>query len=141
MKKIAFSIIALSTLFALETKAQHAEGHEVTKIPPKVLFTREITSMPEIQGQEAQLVLVRFAPGEKSGPHRHPLALVGYVLEGSIESTFEGETHVFKQGDTFWEEPHGLHNGTQNLSNTKEAKLLVWFVGPKGTPILVPEKK
>lgn len=140
MKKLVFSLITLSTVFAVKTKAQHSSSHDVSSIPPKVIFQKEI-SMPDIKGQQAQLVLVRFAPGEVSHAHRHPLATIGYVLEGEIESTFEGEKHIYKTGDTFWEEPNGLHNQTKNLSNTKEAKLLVYFLGPVGTPYLVPEKK
>lgn len=140
MKKFAFVLVVLSTAFAVNTKAQHSSS-EVTKHKPKVLFQREITSLPDVKGQEAKVVLVNFAPGEVAGAHRHPQATIGYVLEGEIASTFEGKTYTYKAGDTFWEEPNGLHSQTKNLSQTKEAKLLVFFLGAKGTPFVVPEKK
>ena len=139
MKKFALSLTVLLTAFAFSTKAQH-QGHSdkaVTAYPPKVLFTKQLPA--NLQKDEAQVVLVRFAPGEVSNAHRHPMATVGYVLEGEIESTFEGEKHIYKQGDVFWEEPGGLHNQTRNLSKTKEAKLVVFFVGSSGSPVLIPE--
>ena len=140
MKKFFFSLTMLVTAFTFSTKAQHQEhaDNEVTAYPPKLLFTKELPA--SLKKDEAQVVLVRFAPGEVSHAHRHPMATVGYVLEGSIESTFEGVKHVYKQGEVFWEEPGGLHNQTRNLSKTKEAKLVVFFVGSTGSPILIPEK-
>jgi quercetin dioxygenase-like cupin family protein len=140
MKKFALSLTVLLTAFAFGTKAQHQEhaDGEVTKYPPKVIFTKQLPA--SLSKDEAQVVLVRFAPGEVSYAHRHPMATVGYVLEGEIESTFEGEKHIYKQGEVFWEEPGGLHNQTRNLSKTKEAKLVVFFVGSTGSPVLIPEK-
>jgi quercetin dioxygenase-like cupin family protein len=140
MKKLVLALTVLLTAFAFSVKAQHQEhaDKEVTAYPPKVLFTKQLPA--NLKKEKAQVVLVRFAPGEVSHAHRHPMATVGYVLEGAIESTFEGEKHVYKQGDVFWEEPGGLHNQTRNLSNTEEAKLVVFFVGPSGSPVLVPEK-
>ena len=140
-KKFGFSFLILSTVFAVNAKAQHSSHDEANKHRPKVIFQREITSLPDVKGQEAQVVLVKFAPGEVVNAHRHPLATIGYVLEGEIESTFEGQKYVYKAGDTFWEEPNGLHNQTRNLSKTREAKLLVFFLGAKGSPFLVPETK
>jgi quercetin dioxygenase-like cupin family protein len=58
----------------------------------------------------------------------------------SIESTFEGVKHIYKQGEVFWEEPGGLHNQTRNLSTTREAKLVAFLVGAAGSPVLIPEK-
>jgi quercetin dioxygenase-like cupin family protein len=140
MKKFVFSLSVLLTVFAFSSKAQHQDhaGGEVTVHPPKVLFTKQLPA--SLRKEETQVVLVTFAPGEVSNAHRHPMATVGYVLEGAIESTFEGEKHIYKQGEVFWEEPGGLHNQTRNLSKTKEAKLVVFFVGATASPVLIPEK-
>ncbi|SFD16407.1 Cupin domain-containing protein [Chitinophaga sp. CF118] len=140
MKKFVFSLTVLLTVFVFSTKAQHQDhaDKEVTVYPPKLLFTKQLPA--SLRKEEAKVVLVRFAPGEVSHAHRHPMATIGYVLEGSIESTFEGVKHVYKEGEVFWEEPGGLHNQTRNLSNTKEAKLVVFFVGSAGSPVLIPEQ-
>jgi quercetin dioxygenase-like cupin family protein len=141
MKKFVLDLMVLSVVCTVNAKAQHSSHDAITQHAPKVLFRREITSLPDVKGQEAQVVLVKLAPGEVANAHRHPQATIGYVLEGEIESTFEGQKYTYKTGDTFWEEPNGLHNQTRNLSNTREATLLVFFLGAKGTPFLVPEKK
>jgi quercetin dioxygenase-like cupin family protein len=140
MKKFVFSLTVLLTAFGFSTKAQHQEhaDKEVTAHPPKVLFTRQLPV--SLQKDQVEVVYVRYAPGEVSKAHRHPMATVGYLLEGSIESTFEGVKRVYKQGEVFWEEPGGLHNQTRNLSKTKEALLVVFFVGASGSPVLIPEK-
>ena len=140
MKKVIFSLTVLLTAFAFGTKAQHQEhtDKEVTAHPPKSLFTKQLPA--NLQKDKVEVILVRYAPGEVSKAHRHPMATVGYVLEGSIESTFEGVKKIYKQGEVFWEEPGGLHNQTRNQSTTKEAKLVVFFVGATGSPVLIPEK-
>ena len=140
MKKFVFSLTVLLTAFAFGTKAQHQEhaDEEVTAYPPKIIFTKQLAA--SLQKDKVEVLLVRYAPGEVSKAHRHPMATVGYVLEGSIESTFEGVKNIYKQGDVFWEEPGGLHNQTRNLSKTKEAKLVVFFVGATESPVLIPEK-
>ncbi|OQP41090.1 hypothetical protein A4H97_15960 [Niastella yeongjuensis] len=141
MTKFAFGFVVLSTVFAVNAKAQSSSHNEAAKHTAKVLFQREITSLPDVKGQEAKVVLVNLAPGAAASAHRHPQATIGYVLEGEIESIFEGKKYTYKAGDTFWEEPNGLHEQTRNVSKTREAKLLVFFIGAKGTPFLVPEKK
>ena len=140
MKKFIFSFSVLFTAFAFSTKAQHPEHADmkVQAYPPKVLFTKQLPA--SLKKDEVQVVLVTLAPGEVANAHRHPMATFGFVLEGSIESTFEGVKHIYKQGEVFWEEPGGLHNQTRNLNKTKEAKLVVFFVGATGSPVLIPEK-
>jgi quercetin dioxygenase-like cupin family protein len=141
MKKNLFGVFILGFALSFGASAQHAgKSSEVTQVPPKVIFKR-IINTKEIKNQEVKMVLVTFAPGEASQAHRHPIPTMGYVLEGEIASTFEGKTHIYKKGDTFWEEPNGLHNSTRNLSKTKPAKLLAYFIGNKEQPFLVPEKK
>ncbi|PWV49649.1 cupin domain-containing protein [Chitinophaga sp. S165] len=141
MKKFVFSLAVMITAFTFSTKAQHATSHDqfAVKYPPETLFKKTLPAT--VKGEQVEVVLVKFAPGETHTAHRHPVATIGYVLEGSIESTFEGETRVYKQGEMFWEEPNGLHTSARNLSKTKEAKLLVYFTGPVGTPYLVPVKE
>lgn len=136
MIKRTLSILALGSIFALNANAQHgAKNKEITKNPLKVIFKKSITT-PQIQNQEVRMVVVTLAPGEVSGAHRHPIPTVAYVLEGDISSTFEGKTEIKHKGEAFWEDPNGLHAETVNLSKTKEAKLLVYFIGPKEKPFI-----
>lgn len=140
MKRSIVSFTLLITSFAFSAKAQHQDnaGREVTAHPPQLLFTKQLPA--NIKKDEVKVVLVRIAPGETASAHRHPMATFGYVLEGSVESTFEGVKKTYHQGEVFYEEPGGLHNETRNLSKTSEAKLVVFFVGAAGSPVLIPEK-
>jgi quercetin dioxygenase-like cupin family protein len=54
----------------------------------------------------------------------------------------KGEAAVtLHPGDTFYEDPHGIHLVGRNASNTKTAKFLVFLVKDKDAPILIPIKK
>ena len=140
MKKSAITFSILCVAFTLGAKAQH-DGHSpVTDVPPRVILTQLIESSG-LKEQEVKMVIVHFAPGEVSTPHRHPIPTFGYVLEGELESTFDGKVYHYKAGDAFYERPNGLHSGTRNMSKDKPAKLVAFFVGDKGKPFLVPEKK
>jgi len=140
MKKSAIVLLAFSITFILTAKAQDSKKSTVTGIPPRVILQQLIESSG-LKEQEVKMVIVNFAPGEISTPHRHPMPTFGYVLEGELESTFDGKVYHYKAGDAFYEKPHGLHAGTRNMSKDSPAKLLAFVVGDKGTPILVPEKK
>ena len=141
MRNLLLGLSILSATITFEANAQH--GHEtatVTKTPPKIVF-RKLISNAKIDNQEVKMVLVTFGPGEASSAHRHPIPTIAYVLEGEISSTFEGETNVYKTGETFWEEPDGLHSESRNTSKTSPAKLLVVYIGDKEQPFIIPEKK
>jgi len=122
-------------------KAQHKTDHSqnITQAPPLVVFSHMINN-EKVDNQEVQLVLVKFTPGEISGAHRHPKAAIAYVLEGEIESTFDGKIKRFKKGESFYEDPNLLHAETKNLSKTKPAALLVYFIGDKNLPFIEADK-
>ena len=65
-----------------------------------------------------------------------------YVLEGSIEMQVKGGKPVtLKPGDTFYENPHDVHPVGRNLSKTKPARLLVFFVKNQNMPAVLPATK
>ena len=62
------------------------------------------------------------------------------MLEGEIESVFEGKTYLYKKGDSFYETTNGLHAVARNPDSTKPARLLVFFIADKDQETSVPEK-
>jgi quercetin dioxygenase-like cupin family protein len=61
------------------------------------------------------------------------------VLEGSIVMQMKGDKEVtLHPGETFYEDPNGIHLVGRNASNTKPAKFLVFLVKDVGAPVLVP---
>ena len=118
-----FATLGAAVLFASETlRADDADhGAKVTPLMQQAL--------PDFPGKEGLLVEVEFAPGHVDAPHRHDAHVFVYVLEGSVEmGVAGGKPVVLKRGDTFYENPQDVHTVGRNLSKTKPAKLLVFFV-------------
>ncbi|MDR6942160.1 cupin domain-containing protein [Mucilaginibacter pocheonensis] len=121
----------------------YAQDHDHQNANSKITETYLLKTMlnqPGISNKEVQMLVVTFPPSSVSAPHRHPVPTFGYLLEGELESTFEGKTYHYKPGDSFYEKPNGLHAVTRNTSANKPAKLLVFFIAEKGKPSTVPVK-
>ena len=74
-----------------------AEGDSVRK-----LFEQ---ALPNVPGKTLTAVEVDYAPGGRSGPHRHPASGVvfAYVLAGAIRSQVEGgPVAVFRAGESWF---------------------------------------
>ena len=114
--------------------ALRAEAEEKVKVTD--LMTKALANAP---GKEVTMIVVDYAPGGADPVHRHNAGAFVYVLEGSIEMQMKGgEKVTLHPGDTFYEDPEGIHLVGKNASNTKPAKFLVFLVKEKGAPILTP---
>lgn len=99
-------------------------------------------ALPDLPGKEGMLVAVEFAPGYSDKAHRHDAHVFVYVLEGEVEMQVAGGQSVkLKAGDTFYENPDDVHTVTTNLSKTKPAKFLAFFVKNQNTPPVLPPTK
>jgi quercetin dioxygenase-like cupin family protein len=87
-------------------------------------------ALPNVPGKTMTALVVDYAPGGKSIPHRHGQAfVVGYVLSGAIRSQVNnGEQRVFHAGEYWTEKPGVHHTVSENASATEPAKLLAIFV-------------
>ncbi|WP_337286457.1 cupin domain-containing protein [Candidatus Methylomirabilis sp.] len=98
------------------------------------------TDLAGIEGKEAVLALVEFAPGATIEPHYHPGEELAYLLEGTISFEAKGKPPVtFKPGDTFHQPPKQVHS-VKNFSSTAPAKALAFTISEKGQPLTVPVK-
>jgi quercetin dioxygenase-like cupin family protein len=99
-------------------------------------FQHAIANVP---GKTLTAVIVDYAPGVKSAPHRHGSAfVVAYVLSGAIRSKVNNdEEHIFHAGESWTEMPGDHHVVSANASNTEPAKLLAIFVANTGDHELV----
>jgi quercetin dioxygenase-like cupin family protein len=90
-------------------------------------FTEAIANVP---GKTMTALVVEYAPGGKSTPHRHGQAfVVGYVLSGAIRSRVNnGEERVYHAGEHWTEKPGVHHTVSENASDTEPARLLAIFV-------------
>ena len=123
--------LLLSCAFASASAADEAK---VTELMTKAL--------EDIPGKEVTMITVEYAPGGKDPVHRHNAATFVYVLEGSIIMQMKGgEKVTLHAGQTFYEDPKGIHLVGENASKTKPAKFVALLVKDKGAPIFVPVEK
>jgi quercetin dioxygenase-like cupin family protein len=135
--------IAIFTLLFVRLGKLYAQTHDHQTAKGKITETyllKTLLNEPGINHKEVQMLIVTFPPASVSAPHRHPVPTFGYLLEGELESTFEGKTYHYKPGDSFYEKPNGLHAVTKNTSPDKPAKLLVFFIAEKNKPTTVAAK-
>jgi quercetin dioxygenase-like cupin family protein len=108
----------------------------------KVLLEQALAE--KLDGKEAKVTLVEVekAPGNASAAHRHPGPVVGYVLEGELESQVEGQPlKTYRKGDVFYEPSRALHAVSRNPSQNGATRFLAFFVTARDEKALVlPEK-
>jgi len=91
-------------------------------------FAAEI---PNIPGKSLIANEVNYGPGEASPAHTHGTSafIYAYVISGAIESKVnDGETRIYRAGESFTEPPGAIHSVCRNASKTEPAKMLVVFV-------------
>jgi quercetin dioxygenase-like cupin family protein len=99
-----------------------------------ILTQQDLSNFPGHEGVVAQVI---FAPGAREPRHTHPGDLFGYVQEGSLTVTVEGQAAVtVKPGEVFFVPAGKVHWGVNAAAGT--TKVLVTFVVEKGKPLTSP---
>jgi quercetin dioxygenase-like cupin family protein len=132
---VAATCAALAFSKAGPIYAHHSEAETVTK--------KFEAAIPNIPGKSLVAVEVEYAPGAASPSHTHAKSafIYAYVISGAIESKVnDGETHIYRAGESWSESPGAIHSISRNASKTEPAKLLAVFVldtndSPLTTPI------
>ena len=128
----ATTAIAVALMMSAATFA--AENAPPAKVTP--IMTRDLEG---IAGKEMLVLMVEYAPGGVSQPHRHNASVFVYVLEGSVTMQVQGSAPVtLKSGETFFEAPGDVHVTSANASSSVPAKFLVYMVKDKGAPPSTP---
>jgi quercetin dioxygenase-like cupin family protein len=77
-------------------------------------------------------VRIRFAPGQPTGLHRHPVSTVGVVTRGSFAFQREGEeTTVLKTGDAFFEPAGHVIVRFDNASENEAAEIVCFYLADR----------
>lgn len=96
-------------------------------------------TLPPGNFRNVQAIIVELAPGGSAARHRHDVAVLAYVLEGTVENGFDGgPTQVHQEGESWWEAPGTVHDLARNPSSTGRARLLVVYIGEDGKAPTVP---
>lgn len=133
LMKIFKTTLMLVCVMAVTAAAVDDKAAKVT-----TLFSKDL---PETPGKEGMMITVEYPPGSVDPIHRHNAHGFIYVLEGSVVMQVKGGKEVtLTAGQTFYEGPEDVHVVGRNASQTKPARMVVFFVKDKGAPILVPTK-
>lgn len=75
--------------------------HDAQTVQRKHLLTAAIGARPT---STVEIRQIDFAPGQKTGLHRHPCPVVGYIASGTIVFEPEGEApRILPAGSAFFE--------------------------------------
>lgn len=125
--KMKAIIATASAAFALSTlgfaSAQDRKAETVAK--------NFEAAIPNVPGKSLIAVEVNYPPGAASTPHTHAKSafIYAYVVSGAIESKVnDGETRIYRAGESWSEPPGATHSISRNASKTEPAKLLAVFV-------------
>ena len=90
-------------------------------------------TLPPGNFRNVQASIVELGPEATAQRHRHDVAVMAYVLEGTVENRFDGgATQVHQAGESWWEAPGTVHDLARNSSKTARARLLVVYIGEEG---------
>jgi quercetin dioxygenase-like cupin family protein len=104
-------------------------------------FTRaQLQDQPlSVPGRHAVVARAEFVPGGQAGKHTHPGEELGYVVEGTLELTIEGQPpKTLKAGEVFFVPAGVVHDG-RNTGKGK-AVVLATYIVETGKPVATPAK-
>ena len=135
-RPILHLLLALGCSLISQTSPASSSG------PPLDARTRVVFShaLPALNPAHLQVttVEVTYPPGGSSAPHSHPCAVIGYVLKGAVRMQVKGGVeHIYRPGDSFYEEPNGIHMVSKNASATEPATFLAYFICDHTGPLSV----
>ena len=89
-----------------------------------------------LEGFDAVLVELNFAPGVSVPEHRHPGPILGYVVDGQMRTAINHEAdQIIPAGGTFFE-PHGaLHSSFRSANPDAPVRAVAFLVVPSGSPL------
>lgn len=135
---IVRSLVIVVALAAAIPGATYAE-------PQRETFGSKVQhEIPNIPGKSLVAVVVKYAPGAKSVPHRHANSafIYAHVMSGAVRSQVDDQpAKVYQAGESWTERPGALHRMSENASATEPASLLAVFVVDSGdTSLTTPAK-
>jgi len=98
-------------------------------------------AIPPGAGTEGRVLTVEYPPGVSSPSHRHDGAIYAYVAEGAVITALDdGGEQRFEAGQAWFERPGQVHRVSRNASDTRPAKLVVFYVTEPGKPVVHVDK-
>jgi quercetin dioxygenase-like cupin family protein len=138
-RAVLFSVVLIVAFGSASVQAE--EDVKITELlkGSETIEGKTIVYPPSDKAEMAAL-MVEVAPGKEIGLHMHPVPLVVYVMEGTLDVEVSGGgKHQITAGKAFLEVVNTWHNGINR--GDKPVKFLVVFAGEKGKPNLLRAEK
>ena len=132
-----FLSLAAASLLPLGLDAQ-APATAPAGRPPRELARHALTGA--FEGHDVVLVELNIPPGNGTGAHhKHPGAVLGYVVEGQMRFAINNEKEqVLPVGGTFFEPAGAVHTTTGSARTDGPTRVVVFMLVPKGSPLTTP---
>jgi quercetin dioxygenase-like cupin family protein len=132
------SVACVAVLGGCQVNRSAVANGEPRRTKAARVLTHEI---PREAGTEGRVLTVEYPPGVSSPSHRHDGAIFAYVAEGAVITALDdGQETRFEAGQAWFERPGQVHRVARNASDSRPAKLVVFYVTEPGKPVLRPEK-
>jgi quercetin dioxygenase-like cupin family protein len=132
--------LAAASLLPVALDAQTSTEPTPAPRTPAAELARHALSGP-FDGWDVVLVELNIPPGRTSpGPgHRHPGAVLGYVVEGQMRFAINNEAEkVLPVGGTFFEPSGAVHTTNGSARSDGPTRAVVFMLVPKGSPLASP---
>lgn len=134
-----FLSMAAASLLPIGLDAQIAAQTPAAPRAPAELARHALTG--PFEGFEVVLVELSPQPGSRSPGrgHRHPGAVLGYVVEGQLRFAINNEPEqVVAAGGTFFEPSGAVHTTNGSARPDGPTRAVVFMLVPKGSPLTAP---
>jgi quercetin dioxygenase-like cupin family protein len=131
--------LAAASLLPVALDAQTSGAQAAAPRSPAEL-ARHALSGP-FEGWEVVLVELNMQPGRSGSgmAHRHPGAVLGYVVEGQMRFAINNEPEqVLPVGKTFFEPSGAVHTTNGSARADGPTRAVVFMLVPKGSPLASP---
>jgi len=131
--------LAAASLLPIGLDAQ-TSGTQTTAPRAPAELARHALSGP-FEGWEVVLVELNIRPGANAtGPgHRHPGAVLGYIVEGQMRFAINNEPEqILPVGKTFFEPSGAVHTTNGSARTDGPTRAVVFMLVPKGAPLTSP---
>lgn len=135
----ALAVLLVAAFWAMSTRVPPTSTPDPSASRPSGEVARYALSGP-LEGFDAVLVELNFAPGRSTPEHRHPGFVLGYVVDGQMRSAINHQPdEIVPAGGTFFEPLGALHTTFGSARQDAPVRILAFMVVPTGSPLTASE--
>ena len=125
------------TVLCVSVLALAGIGAAIAQQPPAGIKRTPLQTIPFPEGYNTVTGLAELPPGAKAGRHTHPGIETGYVLEGELVLSIDGQPDKnLKAGDSYQIPAGAVHDAA--VHGDKPMKVLGIYVVDKTKPLASP---